>query len=64
MTATFSASMMVHMGDADALVSGVTQHYPDVIRPALQIVRMREGLHTVAGLLCHDHPQGRHLLPG
>ncbi|MGO9073690.1 MAG: phosphate acyltransferase [Terriglobales bacterium] len=43
------ASMMVHKGDADALVSGVTQHYPDVIRPALQIVRMREGLHTVAG---------------
>ena len=42
-------SMMVHLGDADALVSGVTQHYPDVIRPALQIVRMREGLHTVAG---------------
>jgi len=42
-------SMMVHMGDADALVSGVTQHFPDVIRPALQIVRMREGLDTVAG---------------
>jgi malate dehydrogenase (oxaloacetate-decarboxylating)(NADP+) len=43
------ASMMVHKGDADALVSGVSQHYPDAIRPALQIVRMREGLHTVAG---------------
>ncbi|MFZ0284994.1 MAG: phosphate acyltransferase, partial [Terriglobales bacterium] len=42
------ASMMVHMGDADALVSGVTQNFPDVIRPALQIVRMREGLHKVA----------------
>src|SRR5208282_5387233 len=41
-------SMMVRMGDADALVSGVSQHYPDVIRPALQIVRMREGLHTVS----------------
>jgi malate dehydrogenase (oxaloacetate-decarboxylating)(NADP+) len=41
--------MMVHMGDADALVSGVTQHFPDTIRPALQIVRMREGLHKVAG---------------
>ncbi len=40
--------MMVRMGDADALVSGVTQHFPDVIRPALQIVRMREGLHTVS----------------
>jgi malate dehydrogenase (oxaloacetate-decarboxylating)(NADP+) len=43
------ASMMLHMGHADALVSGVTQHFPDTIRPALQIVRMREGLHKVAG---------------
>jgi malate dehydrogenase (oxaloacetate-decarboxylating)(NADP+) len=42
-------SMMVHMGDADALVSGVTQHFPDTIRPALQVVRMREGLHRVSG---------------
>jgi len=43
------ASMMVHMGDADALVAGVSQYFPDTIRPALQIVRMREGLHKVAG---------------
>ena len=43
------ASMMVHMGDADALVAGVSQHFPETIRPALQIVRMREGLHKVAG---------------
>ena len=42
-------SMMVHMGDADALVSGVNQPFPDTIRPALQIVRMREGLHRVSG---------------
>ncbi|MGA9787262.1 MAG: NADP-dependent malic enzyme [Candidatus Sulfotelmatobacter sp.] len=42
-------SMMVHMGDADALVSGVSQAFPDTIRPALQIVRMREGLHRVSG---------------
>ena len=42
-------SMMVRMGDADALVSGVTQHFPDTIRPALQIVRIREGLHRVSG---------------
>ncbi len=43
------ASMMVHMGDADALVAGVSQHFPETIRPALQIVRMRGGLHKVAG---------------
>src|ERR1700739_1907853 len=42
-------SMMLHTGDADALVSGVTQHFPDTIRPALQIVRVREGLHKVSG---------------
>jgi len=42
-------SMMLRMGDADALVSGVTQHFPDTIRPALQIVRVREGLHKVSG---------------
>ena len=43
-------SLMVHLGDADALVSGVTQHYPDTIRPALQIIKMREGVHKVSGL--------------
>jgi malate dehydrogenase (oxaloacetate-decarboxylating)(NADP+) len=42
-------SMMLHMGDADALVAGVTQHFPDTIRPALEIVRVREGLHRVSG---------------
>ncbi len=42
-------SMMVHMGDADALVSGVTQYFRDTIRPALQIIRMREGIHKVSG---------------
>jgi malate dehydrogenase (oxaloacetate-decarboxylating)(NADP+) len=43
------ASMMVRMGDADALVAGVSQHFPETIRPALQIIRVREGLHKVAG---------------
>ena len=40
------ASMMVHMADADALVAGVSQHFPETIRPALQIIRVREGLHN------------------
>jgi malate dehydrogenase (oxaloacetate-decarboxylating)(NADP+) len=43
-------SLMVHMGDADALVSGVTQHYPDTIRPALQVIKVREDVHKVSGL--------------
>lgn len=42
--------MMVRCGDADALLSGVTQHYPDTIRPALQIVQMSSDVSRVAGL--------------
>lgn len=44
------ASMMVRMGDADAMVAGVSQNYPDTIRPALQVIGVREGIHKVSGL--------------
>ena len=43
-------ALMVNIGDADALVGGVEQHFPDVIRPALQVIKPRLGLHRVAGL--------------
>jgi malate dehydrogenase (oxaloacetate-decarboxylating)(NADP+) len=43
-------SMMVRMGDADALIGGVAQHYPDVIRPALMAIPIREGFRKVAGV--------------
>jgi len=44
------ASMMVRMGDADAMVAGVSQNYPDTIRPALQVIGVREGIHKVSGV--------------
>ena len=43
-------SVMVHMNDADGLVSGLTLHYPDTIRPALQIIKKRDDLNKVSGL--------------
>ncbi|MFH1620001.1 MAG: NADP-dependent malic enzyme, partial [bacterium] len=43
-------AMMVHMGDADALMSGMTHHYPEVIRPALRVIKVREGVKKVSGL--------------
>ncbi len=43
-------SMMVRLGDADAIVSGVTQNYPETIRPALQVIGVREGIHKVSGV--------------
>lgn len=42
--------MMVHTGDADGFLAGVSQHYPDTIRPALQVLQMRPDVHRVAGL--------------
>jgi malate dehydrogenase (oxaloacetate-decarboxylating)(NADP+) len=44
------AVMMVHTGDADGLVAGLTQHYPDTLRPALQIIKNEPGVSTIAGL--------------
>ena len=43
-------AVMVQVGDADALVGGVMQHFPDTIRPALQVIKPRPGLHKVSGL--------------
>jgi malate dehydrogenase (oxaloacetate-decarboxylating)(NADP+) len=43
-------SLMVRLGDADALIGGVTQHYPDTLRPALQVIPLREGFRRVCGV--------------
>lgn len=51
-------SLMVRMGDADGLVSGVTQHYPDTIRPALQVIKVREDVRRVSGLYVILTPKG------
>jgi malate dehydrogenase (oxaloacetate-decarboxylating)(NADP+) len=42
--------MMLRMGDAAGLVSGITQQMPDTIRPALQIIKPRPGVRTIAGV--------------
>ena len=46
----YFGSMMVRLGDADALIGGLTRHYPETIRPALQVIEVREGIHKVAGM--------------
>jgi malate dehydrogenase (oxaloacetate-decarboxylating)(NADP+) len=42
--------MMVGQGDADGLISGLTQHYPETVRPALQIIGKKDGVQKIAGL--------------
>ncbi len=42
--------LMLETGDADGVISGLTQYYPDTIRPALQIVGTAPGVKRVSGL--------------
>jgi malate dehydrogenase (oxaloacetate-decarboxylating)(NADP+) len=47
---THFGCMMVRMGDADTLISGIDTHYPETIRPALEVIGKQEGLSSVHGL--------------
>ncbi len=44
------AALMVETGDADVLVGGLTTFFPETVRPALQIIKVREG-RTIASAL-------------
>lgn len=43
-------SMMVELGDADAMISGITRNYRDVVRPAIQTVGLQKDMNRVAGM--------------
>lgn len=45
----YYGTMMVHMGDADGLVSGAVHTTSHTVRPALQIIKAREKFHKVSG---------------
>jgi malate dehydrogenase (oxaloacetate-decarboxylating)(NADP+) len=47
---SYFGPMMVEEGDADAFVSGLNHNYPDIIRPALQIIGTAENVSRVAGM--------------
>jgi malate dehydrogenase (oxaloacetate-decarboxylating)(NADP+) len=42
--------MMLHMGEGDAFISGLTYEYPDVVRPALQLFHTRPGARRASGV--------------
>ncbi len=46
----YFGAMMVECGDADAMVGGLTYHYPQTIKPALQCIGVKEGLKVVSGM--------------
>ena len=46
----YFGSMMVEMGDGDALISGVSRSYPNTIKPALQCIGRAPKVKKVAGM--------------
>ncbi len=59
MNPTRFGAMMLHTGDADALIAGITQHYPDTIRPALEVIAKKHGIQKVAGMYMMITPKGQ-----
>jgi malate dehydrogenase (oxaloacetate-decarboxylating)(NADP+) len=41
---------MVEMGEADAMISGLTRNYRDTIRPSLQVIGIDEEVNKIAGM--------------
>jgi malate dehydrogenase (oxaloacetate-decarboxylating)(NADP+) len=44
----YFAAMMVREGDADAMISGYSRSYPNVLKPVLQVIDTQEGVNRVA----------------
>jgi len=46
----YFGSMMVEAGEADAFISGFSRNYSSTIRPALQVVGVKEDFNHIAGM--------------
>ncbi|TFB13181.1 NADP-dependent malic enzyme [Candidatus Marinimicrobia bacterium MT.SAG.4] len=46
----YYASMMVQSGDADGLISGISQQYNQAIRPSLYVLSKRKGINRISGV--------------
>nr|MBI1230790.1 NADP-dependent malic enzyme [Cytophagales bacterium] len=54
----YFGAMMVEVGDADALISGLTKDYPRTILPSLQIIGVKKGVNRVAGMYIMNAAKG------
>ncbi|HOV86843.1 MAG TPA: NADP-dependent malic enzyme [Syntrophobacteraceae bacterium] len=53
----YFGAMMVRMRDADGLVGGINKHYPETIRPALQVLPLEEKTSVIAGMYMMVFPK-------
>jgi len=54
----YFGSMMVEIGQADALISGLTKDYPKTILPALHVIGVKKGIDRVAGMYIMNTARG------
>ncbi|MBT5403392.1 MAG: NADP-dependent malic enzyme [Crocinitomicaceae bacterium] len=54
----YFGAAMVELGDADAMISGLTRNYGDAIRPALQVIGVDDGVNNIAGMYIVMTKQG------
>ncbi|MFZ6011461.1 MAG: phosphate acyltransferase, partial [Bacteroidota bacterium] len=54
----YFGAMMVELGDADALVSGLTKDYSKTISPALQVIGVADNVSRVAGMYIITNKRG------
>lgn len=57
---TYFGMMMVEKGDADVLISGLSNDYPKTVLPALQIVGKEDNVNKVAGMYIVNTPKGNY----
>jgi malate dehydrogenase (oxaloacetate-decarboxylating)(NADP+) len=54
----YYGAMMVELGEADALISGLTKDYPKTILPALQVIGVKPDVNRVAGMYIMNTSKG------
>lgn len=47
---SYYGAMMVEMGDADAVIGGLSKRYPFVVKPAIQVVGAKKGVSKLASM--------------
>ncbi len=54
----YFAPMLVETGYADAMISGLTRNYPSTIKPALDVIGIKEGNSLVSGMYIINTKRG------
>ncbi len=57
---TYFGMMMVEKGEADVLISGLSNDYPKTVLPALHIIGKEDGVNKVAGMYILNTPKGNY----